>query len=140
MGIMDIGIIASAIGNGVYGYAMTSGMPLDSAKHAVGIMNYLAVPVGLFGNGVCNMPGEFGRGPVDYANSPRRNGLALHKNKDGSVDWKVIDNNPKRRISNLEVGLAQSFPFLMLNNLLGIILSRSISEIVPRPLHFGQAP
>ena len=31
-------------------------------------------------------------------------------------------------------------PFLILIDLSGIILSRSISDIVPSPLHFGQAP
>lgn len=120
MGLLEVGAIASVIGNGVYGYAMASGMPVGE-YHVVGILNYLATPVGLFGNGVCNVSDEYGIGPVDRANNPRRNGMTISKDKDGQIHYHSINRKPKENMSNLEVGVAQSFPFLMLNTLaLGI--------------------
>ena len=113
---MEVGLIASVVGNGVYGYALASGMPIGE-WHVLGIMNYLATPVCLFGNGVCNMPDEFGRGPVDYANAQKMDGWGLSKNKDSSLEMQVFSGKPGRKVSNFEVGLRQGRVGFTINTL-----------------------
>ncbi len=117
MGFMELAAVGSVLGNVAYGYAIASGAEISQGGNVVGIMNYFVTPLGLFGNGVCNMPDEYGRGPVDYANTPQRNGMALSKNKDGSVEIKTINRTPTRRVGNLEVGLAQGVSALAVNTL-----------------------
>jgi hypothetical protein len=117
MGFLQVGALASIAGNVVYGYALTSETPISQEACFAGVLNYLALPLGLSLNGLCNVSDEFGKGPVDYANSPRRNGMSVQNDSAGLIHFHTADNNPKRKIGNLEVGLTQGTLSLAINTL-----------------------
>lgn len=103
------GIGLSLAGHVAFGYLSATGSPLAKEYFPVEVMNYFAAPVGLFFNGLCNvsMMDEFGLGPVDYANRPRRDGMTISKGKDGQVQFHRISGKPRRKVGRLEIGLVQ---------------------------------